>query len=224
MAKDTEKASNSGNEKRPLPAKVIRSRVGRVLVVLLILYLAYVGLGYWKQTQNEIYIDNSEISAPLISLGPQVPGVLNHVYVYEGQSIDKNMIVARVNDQNVYSEVAGDVVYVQDVPGEVVSSASGIVEMIQPQDMRVVGRLEENKGLSDIKPGQKVRFTVDAYGSEKFEGVVERVSPAPVQSALAFSISNSRQEKSYYVYVKYDIAKYPEFLYGMSAKMWIEKN
>ncbi len=95
--------------------------------------------------------------------------------------------------------------------------------MIDPQELRVIGRVQEDKGLKDIAPGQHVMFTVDAYPSNQYQGVVETVAPSSRTGDIVFSISDKRQEQEFDVRVSYDVNAYPELKNGMSAKMWISK-
>jgi hypothetical protein len=89
--------------------------------------------------------------------------------------------------------------------------------------MRVVARIQEDKGLRDIHAFQKVFFTVDAYGSERFEGFVEKVSETSREGDVVFNISDKREAKEFEVKIRYDLNRYPMFENGMSAKVWIVK-
>ena len=53
------------------------------LIALAIIVLAG-GLIYWRLTNNQIYIENSDIEAPAIALAPTISGTLEEVYVHEG--------------------------------------------------------------------------------------------------------------------------------------------
>jgi PAS domain-containing protein len=87
--------------------------------------------------------------------------------------------------------------------------------------LRVVAQVEEDKGLANIKVGQRVAFTVDVFGSKKFEGVVDEVSPTSRQGDVVFNISSQRQVNEFNVKIRFDVSKYPELKNGMSAKAWI---
>ena len=112
---------------------------------------------------------------------------------------------------------------VKNVPGQAVGNQDSIVKIIDPQQLRVIGTVDETKGLSDIRLGQKVTFTVDAFPSKEYHGVVDSISPTARSSDIVFSISDKRAQSQFDVKVKYDIYAYPELENGMSAKMWIYK-
>lgn len=194
------------------------------LILILILFSAIIyGIFYLAESQNRVYIDKSEISAPIISLSSSSSGVLEKVFVEEGQIIPADMPVAQVNGALIKSKVSGMIIFVQNTPGQMVSSQNPIVKMIELNELRVVGHLEENKGLNEIVVGQKVTFTVDAFGSKKYFGVVDSVSPTSRDSAIAFSISSKRPQKEFDVKAKFDVIAYPELRNGMSAKMVVFK-
>ena len=95
--------------------------------------------------------------------------------------------------------------------------------MVDPSQLRVVAHVDEDKGLSDIMPGDQATFTVDAFGSKKFTGVVDDVSPTARQQDIVFNISDARQTDQFDVSIRFDTAAYPELKNGMSAKVWIYK-
>src|SRR6185369_571507 len=96
-----------------------------------------------------------------------------------------------------------------------------VVTMIEPKELRVVARVSEDKGLKDIYEGQKVLFTVDAFGARQYEGTVENVSDTSHEGDVVFDMSDKREEKEFEVKVRFDGNAYPELQHGMSAKVWI---
>ena len=195
--------------------KIILTIVLFILVNIMIISLS---ISYGK-----ISVEKSEINAPTIILSSQSPGILDKVFVKEGDWVSSGMIVAQVNGVSIKAKVDGLIIFVQNTPGQVVSSQTSIVKMIQTEEFRVVGHLFEDKGLSEVKIGQKVMFTVDTFGSNKYVGVVDSIGQTSRDSAITFSISDKRPEKEFDVKVKYDVNLYPELKNGMSAKMWIYK-
>ena len=173
--------------------------------------------------EGKIYVEDAQIVAPVIKLSAQQPGILEKVYVREGDTIPANTIVARVNGMPIKSKIAGIIINVQNTPGQYVTPQNTIVEMINPNELRVVGKVQEDKGLTEIKKGQKVIFTADAFASKEYAGVVDAISPAARSGDLVFSISDKRQEQEFDVSVRYLVSSHPELQQGMSAKMWIYK-
>ena len=50
--------------------------------------------------------------------------------------------------------------------GKTFNPGQAVVSMIDPAQLRVVGTIDENKGLNEIHVGQLASFTVDAFGSK----------------------------------------------------------
>jgi multidrug resistance efflux pump len=190
------------------------------IIIIVVIFVVFL---FWRILGNEIKIDNSSVSAPIIDLSPTTTGILDEIYVAVGQTIQPNTEVAKVGNETIVSKVGGIVVSVNHQEGQFFSPGMPVVSMINPEEERIVGQIDENKGLSDIKVGQVATFTVDAYGNKKFQGVVEEISPISDQSGVVFSISDKRQVKQFDVKVRFDISAHPEFKQGMSAKITIYK-
>jgi multidrug resistance efflux pump len=182
-----------------------------------------IGVIYWLNSLKTVYIDNSEIIAPHVDLSATAPGTLKEVMVKEGDFISSNTPVARVGDQLIKSDQVGLVVNVNDDIGKNFNPGEAVVTMIYPSQLRVVGHLAEDKGLSDVKVGQRALFTVDAFGSKQYIGTVDEVSEISNESSVAFSISDKRPEKQFDIKVRFNISQYPELKDGMSAKIWVYK-
>lgn len=201
--------------------KINPSNLKYGLVILVVLGLSAGGY-YWRAISQRIYSDKAEIFAPLIVLGPGQSGVLQEVMVKNNDQVLANQAVARLEgNELVRAKIDGLVVDINNQAGKLFSPGMPIVTMINPNDLCLIVHIAENKGLSSIRAGQKVVFTVDAFGSRKFNGAVQEIAQISDQSSVMFSISDKRDEKYFSVKVKYD--GYPELLNGMSAKAWIYK-
>lgn len=181
------------------------------------------GLIYWNITSKRVYIENSSVSAPVINLAPAVGGTLQEVFVNVGDLISENSPVARVGNELIKSKSSGQILSVNTNIGASFGPGQVVATMIDPSDLRVVGQVQEDKGLSEIKVGQSTIFTVDAFGSKEYSGIVDEISPTSNQGDIVFNISGTRQEMDFDVKVRFDTAQYPELKNGMSAKLWIYK-
>jgi multidrug resistance efflux pump len=203
--------------------RLARSRRFQVLVVVIAVAAAAGGIIYLQNAQSMVYIEKSGISAPVISLAPASPGFLDRIYVSEGSRVLKGGIIAQVSGQPIRAPSDGIILSVQNTPGGMISSQNPVATMLDPRELRVVGHIDEDKGLSDIKVGQNVTFTVDAFGQKVYRGTVESVSPTSRQQDIVFSISDQRAVSQFDVKVKFDTDAYPELKNGMSARMWVQK-
>ena len=195
--------------------------IGALLVI--IAAAAFFGLRYWQDAQSKIYIDAAEISAPVIMVSPETPGILKELYVKEGDHVAVGQKLFNVGDHITSARAPGIITAVQNTPGQWAGNQSAVVQMYDPGSLRVVGHIQEDQGLSEIKVGQQVMFMVDAFGSQQFAGTIESIGSMANQSSAVFSISDRRQEKQYDVKATFDVGASPQIVNGMSARMWIYK-
>ena len=191
------------------------------LVIAFVIASLAGGLIYWRITSSRVAVDSASVEAPEIDLAPSAPGILEAVYVNEGDSVPANMTVARVGDQLIQTKVAGIIVSIPDTIGAQATAGAPVVTMIDPTQLRVVGKVDENKGLNRIKVGDTVIFTVDTFGSKQYSAVIDEISPTSEQSGIVFNISDQREVKQFDVKARFDTTQYPELKNGMSARMWI---
>lgn len=197
-------------------------RVTMIAYALLIMAaLGISGAAYWKYASSRISIDAAHIAAPIVDLGASVPGTLQEIDVHPGDVVLPDTVVARVGNTTIKTRVGGLVVATQNEIGKRFNPGEAIVSMIDPRELRVIGQLEEDKGLKDVRVGQQATFTVDAFGSRTFYGIVDSVSPTSRESGIVFNISDKRETKSFDIKIRFDINAYPELKNGMSAKMTI---
>jgi multidrug resistance efflux pump len=200
----------------------LRLSMRAILVIVLLILALGVGIGaYLIVTNQSVYIEKSTIEAPEIDLAPTTSGTLLNMYVKAGDSVTANEVVARIGNELVQTKIAGIVTIANATIGQQYNAGQTVVAMIDPNALRVVGQIDENKGLSKIAIGQYAIFTADAYGSEKFTGVIDEISPEAQSSDVVFQISDKRQEQIFDVKVRFDTSVYPELKNGMSAKLWV---
>jgi multidrug resistance efflux pump len=198
----------------------------RAVLAVLIVLAAIGGILYWEDLQSKIYVENAQITAPVISIGPSSPGIINEIDVAVGDTVRKDQVLAKVGNEVLLSKTHGVITGVENTPGQLVTPGldpKPVISMIDTRQLRVTGQVQEDKGLKDILPGQYVEFTVDAFPDSRYAGVVEKIAPAARVGDIVFSISDKRQEQDFDVTVIYDVNAYPELKDGMSAKMWIFK-
>jgi len=192
-------------------------------LAVLVIVGAAAGLIYLGITSNRVYIEKSQISAPRIDLAPQNSGALQEIYVKEGDLVEANAPVARVGDELIKAKVGGLIINVNNNIGKLFNPGEAVVSMIDPTELRVVGSIEEDKGLKDIRVGQRVLFSVDAFGNNVYFGTVDEISPTSNEQDVVFNISDKRALKEFDVKVRFNPDQYPELKNGMSAKMWVYK-
>lgn len=199
----------------------------KILIFALIVFIiagSVVGLIYWRVIQARIYIDKAQVSAPQINLAPQTSGTLEEIFVREGDQVQANSPVARVGNELIKAKVTGTIISVNKDLGKIFNSGETVVSMISPKEFRVIGQIEEDKGLKDIMVGQQAIFEIDTFGSKDYYGVVDEVSATSRENDVVFNISDKRQLNEFDIKIRFDVNLYPELKNGMSAKIWIYKN
>jgi multidrug resistance efflux pump len=183
-----------------------------------------VGIFYYLQTQKFVYVEKCQILAPMIDLSSRNGGDLQKIFVEEGDFVSSNANIAQVGNEIITAKSSGRIVSVQKEIGKTFNQNEPVAIMIRPDDLRVEARAEEDKGLNQIKIGQPVYFTVDAFGSKEFSGIVDEVAPTSRASDIVFNISSQREQQEFNIKIRFDRGKYPQLLNGMSAKAWIYKD
>lgn len=189
------------------------------LTGIIAISLIVAGVLFYKTLNSSVKVENSQISAPVISIGPETPGILDEVYVKIGDKVTSGQSLARVGSEILTSKIDGVIIYISNTPGQYFTYATPVTKMIDPQELRVIGTLKEDAGLSKIKVGDVATFTVDAFENKKFVGIVEEISETSKDGSVIFSISDKREVKEFTIKVKYDTSLYEDFKNNMSAKI-----
>ena len=184
-----------------------------VFVLLIGAYILYLNL------TGRIFIDHSVIQAPVITVSPSLPGKVQEIDVKEGQSVTSGDTLAVVGSETLRAQTDGLITSASDLTGSAVSQQTPLIQMIRLTNLRVVGTIDENKGLNDIRVGQAVSFTVDALPGNTYWGYVDEISPSANTPVFSFSSSSERPTQQFTVYAKFNVASFPNIKNGMSAKM-----
>lgn len=198
--------------------KFLRILIGITIIIII------AGFSYFQKTRDRIFIDNSIIQTPIVSISSANPGILNEIYVYEGEHIKKGDTLAIVGSQTLYANTDGQIISINNQIGSTFGNPGNtnpVMQMIDPMQMRVSGTLDENKGLNQIRIGQAASFTIDALPGKTFWGYVDEIAPTANQTQIAFSISSERPVQQFQIYVRFDATSYPEIKNGMSAKITV---
>jgi len=191
-------------------------RIFFAVVLVFVLVGSYI---IFQATTARIHIDNSLIQAPVITISPSLQGKVFEIDVKEGQTVQVGDTLAMVGSETLRADTDGLIISASDLVGSTVTAQTQLIQMIRPVNLRVVGTIDENKGLNAIRIGQAVSFTVDALPGHTYWGYVDEISPSAKAAAFSFSSSTERATQQFTVYAKFDSAKYPDIKNGMSAKM-----
>ncbi|MFI5265454.1 MAG: HlyD family secretion protein [Candidatus Levyibacteriota bacterium] len=201
--------------------KIRNPKVVQRIIVVVMVVLITAGFLFYQKTNGRVQVDDSQVLAPIISLYPSASGHLMQLSAVEGHTVKTGDSLAVVGSDTIRSQSDGIITSAQDQVGGIVTPQTPLIQMVNPNDLRVVGTIDENKGLSDIKVGQVVSFSVDAFPGETFWGYVDEVSPTAKSQQAAFTISSERPVQQFQIYTRFDAKSYPQIKNGMSAKLTI---
>jgi multidrug resistance efflux pump len=210
MEKNTEKKDN-----------IFKKPWVQSIIYFVVIFGVLAGFLFWQTERGTILIENSYLDAPIINLSPTAPGTLNALYVKEGEKVGTNSPVALVGSQTIFTKEAGIVASAPMVLGSYFSPGQTVVSIVNNQEMKVVGQIEETKGLNSISVGQRATFSVDAFSGKTYDGLVDNISSVSDDNSVVFSISDKRPVKKFDIKIRFNIADYPELKSGMSAKITV---
>ena len=210
-------------EKESFIKRLAKNKNAQVIGATIFVIIVIASAAYWKIEGSRVYIDKSEVAAPQINLAPTTSGIIQHIMVNVGDQVNANTVVAQVGNELLKTQTAGVIVSVNNSIGTLANPGQTIVSMIDPTELRVIGHVDEDKGLSDIHIGEPAIFTIDTFGSTQYTGVVDEVSPTARSGDVVFSISDKRPTQVFDVKIRFDQSLYPEIKNGMSARLWIYK-
>lgn len=191
-------------------------KITGIISLLVILAGIYV---YYQKTTGRVFVDKSLIQAPIITISPSLSGKVQEIDVKEGQLVQNGDTLAIVGSETLRADTDGLIISASDLTGSTVNPQTQLIQMIRPVNLRVIGTIDENKGLKDIHVGQVVSFTIDALPGNTYWGFVDEISPSALAPTFSFSTSTERSVQQFTVYAKFDSAQYPAIKNGMSAKM-----
>lgn len=210
-------AAGEESARRRLPRGLI---VVTVLAVLLgVAVLVYDTVG----GAGRIALDDATISAPLLDLRTSAGGTLSDVLAAVGNEVDANRPIARVGSEVIAADVTGTVVSIREDVGAELAPGTVVASLIEPDDLRVVGLVDEDAGLSDLRVGQRADVKIDAFAGEEFPGSVEQISERPHRPAVSFSIADRNEQQQYEVKVRLDDTAGRELRQGMSAEIEVRR-
>lgn len=100
------------------------------------------------------------------------------------------LIEVTERDLIVRSPVNGRVAQRLAHPGELLRAGSKVLTIVNDDDLWLRARIEETR-IGDIRTGQPVDFTIDAYPGKVFHGFVTEISPAVASAFALVSTDNA---------------------------------
>ena len=184
--------------------------------------LALLGYQAWQGTKR-VELEDAAIRAPQVNLPARGGGELKQVYASVGDDVRALAPVARVGNEVISADVPGTIVTIRDDIGADIAPGTVVAGLIDRNDLRAVGLVDEDGGLSDLRLGQRATIELDAFPDRTFTGYVEEISRRPSDQAVNFAISDREEARQYEVKVRLDGSPDTELRQGLSATVEVTK-
>lgn len=175
-------------------------------IIILILVLALIGGGgivtyYNYQNTHYVITDNAQVISDLIKIYPQIQGKISNWNVKEGDIVKADQLLANqdmeasvkssvMNSQTLNSDadsfitkaeikspISGRVVQISAAVGQMVGTSTNIAVISDTSNFYVNANIKE-VDIANVRVGQKVEITIDAFGKKVFTGCVDSIKPA----------------------------------------------
>ena len=160
----------------------------------MLITLSGVGLYYWYENEYFVSTEDAQIAGDFIDITPQVSGNLLEFNAEEGDTLIKDQIIGRMDDDGITdanvnkslirAPISGLVIKKETENGEFISAGSTLAVMVDPQKLYITANIEETE-VKKLKSGQNVDIKIDEFDGQGFQGKVESIGKA---SNSAFSL------------------------------------
>ena len=188
-----------------------------LIVILAIAVLAGGGITTWYfiDAQNYVTTDNAQIDGDRISVNAPTSGTVIDWRATEGSQLQQDHVVGRIRIQGAFvqPEMAvrspgnGTVAVNNAVEGTYVTAGTELAVAYDFSKIYVTARVEETD-IDEVRPGQLVDISVDAFPGTEFRGSVREVQGGAAGVFALFPESNTSgnfQKVTQVIPVKIDI-------------------
>ncbi|EFH88562.1 HlyD family secretion protein [Ktedonobacter racemifer] len=173
-----------------------------VPVLVFVALLAIAGAGaYWFYNSYNFYsTDDAQISGQILNISSPQAGQLTQLNVKQGDKVQAGQVIGSVAavaqtgqkvNVNLTSPIDGTIVQETGVEGQLVSAGLSLAQVVDLSKLNVTAYVDETQ-LNNIKNGQDVDVSVDAYSGESFTGHIDHIVQATAgQFSLLPSSDNS---------------------------------
>ncbi len=172
-----------------------------VVIQIMVAVVVLVTYYYWHMNHYYVISEDARINGDIYKVSPLVSGKILEIRVNEGDFIQKEGIVARLDNSTlpayadpdlttVKSPASGLVIKKTAQVGEVAVPGQSIIMLIDPNNLYVTANIEETR-INRIQPGQRVDVTMDALPRHKYTGKVASIDEATMATFSLLPTANS---------------------------------
>jgi membrane fusion protein, multidrug efflux system len=124
----------------------------RLLIPILFLAVGVVigakyGVEYWIYTMTHVYTDDARVKGAMVSISPEVSGLVRNVHVDEGYEVKKGMVLVEIDQADYLTQLAQAEAACEAVQTQLVEAQRDLALQIQRQG----SELARAKALVDAK-------------------------------------------------------------------------
>lgn len=188
-------------------------RILPVLGILILLGLAGYYLVWPAISKDGALVVSGTVEATEVRLASELGGVVDEVYVAEGDLVAANQNVVSVQPSNstrgssrerIRTPIAGTVLYRSVEPGEFVSPGAPLVTVADLDRLTLTVYVPEDR-YGQIMLGASYPVTVDSYPAEVFTGTVSHIADRAEFTPRNVQTTDSR--KTTVFAIKLDLAQ-----------------
>jgi multidrug resistance efflux pump len=209
-----------------------------VIFAVIVLGGGAAALYYMNEVEKYVLVDDAKVQGNLMVISAPVSGKITEWKVKEGQNVNKGDVVARIQASpeqpgkapqtvDVTAPQDGTVIQTKMDQGDLVSPGMPLAMTTDLNHLYVVANVEETK-IQDVKAGNAVKISVDAFPDETFTGKVEQIGLATTSTFSMLPNINTGGNYTKVVQripVKISLDSYggARLVPGMNASVKIEK-
>lgn len=178
----------------------------RLLIPILFLAVGVViggkyGVEYWLYTMTHVYTDDARVKGTMVSISPEVSGVVRNVHVDEGSAVKKGMVLVEIDQEDYLTQLAQTEAALEGVRRQLLEAQRDLELQIQRNE----SELARARASLDAKKSKFGEAETDlAFEREKskntiveaeaaYKGALSRVKE--MESALTATVSDLDRAK-----------------------------
>ncbi len=183
-----------------------------IIVIAVIVAIGIIAGGYFLYESFHYFkTNNASVSADTVKVMPLVSGTIESWNVGEGDDVKQGQILGKqdvsslinsseinqpslensadsvLSNAQIKAPIDGKIVQSNVIKGSTAAAGSTVAILADTSNLYIKANIEETD-IFQIKVGQKVKITIDAYPGKSFTGYVESISVA-TQTALTGTTS-----------------------------------
>jgi multidrug resistance efflux pump len=177
-----------------------------IIAIIVVALIGGGGIAYYYNYQNSHFIstDDAQVTADMVTVTPQISGGIKDWSATVGETVTKGQVLGSqetdtmlgsmasqlttpqaqqaeeallASKANIKSPIDGKIIQSSAVVGQMASTSTSVVVVADIADAYITANIKE-VDISDIKVGQTVTVSIDAYKGKTFSGKVEDIGQA----------------------------------------------